>query len=84
MAPRVMRGCSTAIETALRGTFEFIVRKDLRLSSPRGETPTHWITMAFDPDLNAAAKTALREMLTLLGEKPGCAGGRLLPDEPRL
>ena len=61
--------CSTAIETALRGTFEFIVRKDLRLTSPRGETPTHWITMAFDPDLNAAAKTALREMLTLLGEK---------------
>lgn len=61
--------CTTAIETALQGTFEFVVRKDLRLKRPRAETPTHYLTMAFDVDLDTAAKQALRDMLDLLGEK---------------
>src|SRR6266446_2914763 len=33
----------TAIETALRGRFEFIVRKDMKITWPRAETATHWI-----------------------------------------
>ena len=61
--------CVTAIETCLTGTFEFHLRKDMTLNSPRAETPTHYITMAFDPDLDEAAKQALRFMLALIQEK---------------
>ena len=60
--------CVTAIETALQGTFEFIVRKDLSLASPRAETPTHYITMGIDPDLDRCVEIALRDMISLIGE----------------
>ncbi len=63
--------CVTAIETALEGTFEFIVRDDLNLRLPRAETPTHFITMGMDPDLDVCAQTALRDMIALLGEEAG-------------
>ena len=61
--------CITAIETALKGTFRFIVRDDLHFARPRAETPTHYISMGMDPDLDNCAVIALREMITLLGEK---------------
>jgi acetamidase/formamidase len=61
--------CVTAIETALTGTFKFGVRRGLKLRWPRAETPTHQITMAFDPDLDQAAKIALREMIALICER---------------
>ncbi len=63
--------CTTAIETALEGTFEFVVHKDTALRHPRGETPTHWITMGMDPDLDQCLAIALRDMIELLGEKAG-------------
>jgi acetamidase/formamidase len=55
--------CTTAIETALEGTFEVIVRKDLGLDYPRAETPSHRISMGMDPDLDDAARDALRRMI---------------------
>ena len=55
--------CVTAVETALAGTFDVIVRKDLGLNYPRAETPTHRITMGMDPDLDDAARDALRRMI---------------------
>ena len=58
--------CLTAIETALSGTFELILRKDLSLRFPMAETATHYITMGMAPDLDDAAKQALREMISLL------------------
>ncbi len=61
--------CVTALETALSGTFRLTVRKDLHFDLPRAETPTHHITMAFNEDLDDAAKTALREMIVLIGER---------------
>ena len=61
--------CVTALETALSGDFRLILRKDLKFGLPRAETPTHHITMAFDEDLDDAAKDALREMIKLIGEK---------------
>jgi acetamidase/formamidase len=61
----------TAIETGLRGTFEFIVRDDLKLDWPRAETATHHITMGIDPSLDQAAIMALRDMIRLLGEEAG-------------
>ncbi|AYG60255.1 acetamidase/formamidase family protein [Rhizobium jaguaris] len=63
--------CITAIETALRGTFQFIVRNDLSFTYPRAETPTHYITMGMDPDLDQCSVMALRDMIVLLGEKAG-------------
>jgi acetamidase/formamidase len=63
--------CVTAIETGLIGTFELIVREDLRLEWPRAETPTHVMTMAFDPDLDTCVVIALRQMLALVASKTG-------------
>jgi acetamidase/formamidase len=56
----------TALETSLTGTFEFVVRKDLHLKAPRGETPTHFITMGLNPDLTEALKMAVREAIDFL------------------
>ncbi len=56
----------TAIETSLVGTFQFIVRKDMHLKWPRAETPTHYITMGLNDDLNACATLAVREMIDFL------------------
>jgi acetamidase/formamidase len=61
----------TAIETNLRGRLQLVVRKDMKLDWPRGETPTHWITMGTDTSLVVATKTAIREMVKLLQEKKG-------------
>ncbi len=63
--------CTTAIETALRGTFELIVHKGTGLAHPRAETPTHLITMGMDPDLDQCLAIALRDMIVLLGERAG-------------
>jgi len=63
--------CLTAIETALTGTFEFIVRTDMKLELPRAEKPDAWITMGFDEDLDDAVKQALRDMIKLIGELSG-------------
>ena len=56
----------TALETALTGTFQFIVRKDMHLRWPRAETPTHWIVMGLNEDLNEATKLAVREAIDFL------------------
>jgi acetamidase/formamidase len=53
----------TAIETSLRGRIQLTVRKDLKLTWPRAETPTDIITMATDPDLAVATRTAIQEMI---------------------
>lgn len=63
--------CLTGLETALRGTFRLTLRKDMQLSLPIAETPTHAITLAFDPDLDDAAKQALRAMIALIVARAG-------------
>jgi acetamidase/formamidase len=63
--------CVTAIETGLIGTFELSVRDDLSLAWPRAETPTHVMTMAFDPDLDTCVVIALRQMLELVASRTG-------------
>jgi acetamidase/formamidase len=59
----------TAIETGLRGKFQFIVRKDMRLLWPRAETPTHWVVMGLNPDLDDAMKIAVRETIDLITKR---------------
>jgi len=56
----------TALETSLVGTFQFIVRKEMHLRWPRAETPTHYITMGLNEDLNVCTTLALREMIDFL------------------
>jgi acetamidase/formamidase len=56
----------TAIETSLRGRVQLTVRKDLKLTWPRAETPTDFISMATDPDLMVATKAAIQEMVDFL------------------
>jgi acetamidase/formamidase len=60
-----------AVETGLTGTFRLTVRDDMRLEWPLAETPTHMMTMAFDPDLDDCVVIALRSMIDLLGERAG-------------
>ena len=56
----------TALETSLRGTFELRVRKGTRIRWPRAETPTHYISMGLDEDLDEATRIATREMVEFL------------------
>jgi acetamidase/formamidase len=62
--------CLTALETSLKGTFELVVHKK-KLDMPRAITPTHYITHGLDPDLDDAAKQALRDMIRWLVEMKG-------------
>jgi len=56
----------TAIETSLRGRLQLTVRKDMKLIWPRAETPTDYISMATDPELLIATKTAIQEMVNFI------------------
>jgi acetamidase/formamidase len=62
--------CLTALETCLKGTFELVLHKK-PLGFPRAITPTHYISMGFDPDLDDAAKQALRDMIAWLVQMKG-------------
>ncbi|WP_263416443.1 acetamidase/formamidase family protein [Terriglobus albidus] len=59
----------TAMETFLTGTFKFVVHKKKPMNWPRAETPTHYITMGFSPDLKEATEHALRDMIDFLVEE---------------
>jgi acetamidase/formamidase len=61
----------TALETSLRGTVQIFVRKGRQIRWPRAETPTHFITMGLNPDLNEAARMATREMIDFLVSQKG-------------
>lgn len=59
----------TGIETGLKGRFQFIVRKDMKLVWPRAETPTHWIVMGLHVDLDEAMKMAVRETIDFITKR---------------
>ena len=61
----------TALETSLKGKLQFIVRKDLKLTWPRAETPTHYIAMGIDKDLVTASKIAVRQAIDFLVTQKG-------------
>ena len=69
--------CINALEICLTGTFTLTVHKGgPTLRYPRGETPTHFISMGMHEDLDVAMKTALREMIAFI-----CARTALSPDQ---
>ncbi|MET0660002.1 MAG: acetamidase/formamidase family protein [Steroidobacteraceae bacterium] len=61
--------CGGAIETSLKGEIQVFLRKGKRLRWPRAETPTHYMTMGLNVDLDEASRIATSEMLDLLEEK---------------
>ena len=61
----------TAIETSMRGRIQLTVRKGMKLTWPRAETATDFISMAADPDLTAATKIAIQEMVDFLAATKG-------------
>lgn len=60
-----------AIETALNLTVKFIVHKGKALKQPRAETPTHFIAVGLDKDLNKAMKNALSEAVAFMKDEMG-------------
>jgi acetamidase/formamidase len=56
----------TALETSLSGTLRFFVRKGAHLNWPRAETPSHFIALGIDKDLDEAMKIAVREAVDLI------------------
>jgi acetamidase/formamidase len=63
--------CVTALEMCLTGTFTFKLHKGdgpsrPLLKMPKAETPTHFISMGLNEDLDQAMKQALREMIAFI------------------
>lgn len=56
----------TALETSLTGQIEVRLHKEQRLKWPRAETPTHYVAMGLDEDLDQASALAVREMVEFL------------------
>ena len=61
----------TGLETSLTGTFRFVLHHGKSMIWPRGETPTHFIAMGLDPDVNVAIKLATQEALDFLVSEKG-------------
>jgi len=60
----------SALDCAFREiVMQLIVRKDMKLEWPRAETPTHWVLMGFDEDLNKAMVNAVRETVDFLSKQ---------------
>ncbi|ARK11393.1 acetamidase/formamidase family protein [Fibrella sp. ES10-3-2-2] len=60
-----------AIETAVNLTAQFIVHKNSGLKMPRAETPTHFIAVGLDKDLDKAMKQALAEAVQFIQTELG-------------
>jgi acetamidase/formamidase len=63
--------CINALEICLDGTFTFVLHKGggpaaPTLKFPRAETPTHYISMGMNADLDLALKQALQEMIAFI------------------
>lgn len=64
--------CVNALEMGLTGTITLILHKqgaNPPLVWPRAESPTHFITMGFNEDLDLAMKQALRAMIDFICER---------------
>lgn len=61
----------TAIETANTAILSFILHKGKTLSAPRAETPTHYIAIGLDEDLDNAMQMAVDQTVEWLQEMKG-------------
>ena len=53
----------------------FNLNDDLKLKTPRANTPVGWLTLGFHEDLNEATYIALEAMVELICEMYGCERG---------
>jgi acetamidase/formamidase len=60
-----------ALEQSLTGVFRFIVHKGTTITAPRAETPTHYIVMGIDLDLDRAMRMAVLEAVNFLVKEKG-------------
>jgi acetamidase/formamidase len=60
-----------ALEQSLTGVFRFVLHKGMTITAPRAETPTHYIVMGIDPDLNRAMRMATLEAVNFLVKEKG-------------
>jgi acetamidase/formamidase len=66
------QGDGLALETSLTGRLQVVVlKKGKRLKWPRVETPTHYILMGLNPDLDEAMRIAVRETIDFLVDEKG-------------
>lgn len=56
----------TALETSMTATLAFVLHKCRASAWPMAETPTHYIVMGFDADLDTAASHAVRRAVEVL------------------
>ncbi len=68
----------TAIEQSLTGVFQFVVHQGVTIPAPRAETPTHYLIMGIDLDLDRAAREATRLVVEFLVEEKGLAPDKAL------
>jgi acetamidase/formamidase len=64
--------CISALEICLDGAFTLILHKKGAaegVAFPRAETPTHYISMGMNEDLDLAMKQALREMIGFIASR---------------
>jgi acetamidase/formamidase len=62
----------TAIETAMEDLrIQYVLHKGVAIAGPVAETPTHWITLGFGDDLEAALTASLRQTITWVAEASG-------------
>jgi len=60
-----------ALEQSLTGVFRFVVHKGMKIDAPRVETPTHYVMMGIDRDLNRAMRMATMEVVNFLVNEKG-------------
>lgn len=61
-----------ALETSLSGKFKFTLHKNKKNKLPYGETPTDYVIMGLNQDLNLAMRQALEEAVNFIMEKKSC------------
>jgi acetamidase/formamidase len=61
----------TAIETSLTTTVQFFLHKGMDASWPGAESPTHFITMGIDTDLDTALAISLQQAVDFLQQRVG-------------
>ncbi len=60
-----------ALEQSLSGVFQFVLHKGKTIDGPRAETPTHYILVGIDSDLNRAMRMAVLEVVNFLVKEKG-------------
>src|SRR5690606_21336808 len=61
----------TAIEASLTLVAKFIVHKGKKIRQARAETPTHFIAIGLNPDLDDAGKDAILEAVNFIKDEIG-------------